>query len=275
MATKKTVLKKLDTPIDERETFVSLQKDFAEGGSVAEKLRTLYDLQMADNAIDRIENLRGELPREVESLESALDGCLARVAKYDEMIEGYQKGIEAAKADMVEADTEIARLNAQLTDAANSREFDSIQKELENEDLLRQIADKNIGEARIAISVKKDEIVKTQEKMAGIEADLKAKKDELEQIKESTAKEEEELVARREELAAKVDARTLSAYNRISGSVKNRQAVVNVFNDSCGGCFSTVTPQRLIDIAGGQKLIICEHCGRILVNFEAENAKSE
>lgn len=275
MATTKKV-QKVDTPIDERETFVSLQKNFAEDGlAVAEKLRILYDLQQADNAIDRIENLRGELPREVAALQKEVESCKARIAKIDELIEGYQSGIEANKQNIIDIDAELERLNAQLANAANSREFDTIQKEIENQGLLRLIAEKNIGEARVAISERKDDIVRVSEKITTREADLKAKEEELAQIKESTAKDEEVFVARRDALAAKLDARTISAYNRIRGSVKNHQAVVNVFNDSCGGCFSAITPQRLIDIAGGQKLIICEHCGRILVNFSAEDAKSE
>ena len=147
------------------------------------------------------------------------------------------------------------------------REYDSINKEIENQELVRQIAEKNIGEAKERIEEKKQEIAFIKEKLAIRNGDLVAKKSELPSIVQSTAKDEQVLQAKREECAKKIDARTMSAYDRIRQSVNNHLAVVSVYNgNSCGGCFSTIAPQQLINIASNKKLIICEYCGRILVN---------
>ena len=263
--TKKT--KKAATPIDERETFVSLQKNFADSESgTEEKLKTLYELQNADNEIEKLVQLRGELPAEVAALEDQVAGCNARIASLEEVIAQYNENIASMNEDIVSLDAEIEKYRQQLEKISNSREFDSINKELENLGILRKIDEKKIGESKDAIAENKAAIEGVKDKLSILDIDLEAKKEELAAIVESTAKEEKVLVASRDALAAKLDERTLSAYNRIRESVHNHLAVVTVYNgDSCGGCFSTVTPQRLIEIASGKKLIICEHCGRIIV----------
>ena len=160
------------------------------------------------------------------------------------------------------------------TNISNSREFDSINKELENQGLLRAIAEKNITDARAAIEERKLDRERIADRILIREEDLKAKQEELATIVESTAKEEKTLQAKRAACAAKIDERTLSAYERIRGNAHNHLAVVTLFpknedgtyGDACGGCFHTITPQRIIDIASGKKLVICEHCGRIIVN---------
>ncbi len=262
-----TTKKKVETPIDERETFVSLQKSFAEESDIREKLKVLYELQAADNAIEKLVQLRGELPGEVAALEQSFAGLQAKKSHFEEVISGYEASIEANKQQIVEIDADITKYQSQLENISNSREYDSINKELENQGLLRQIAEKNINEARYAIDEKKHDIEVLQERIAVCEDDLNAKKVELETIVESTSKEEKVLQEKRDECASKIDERTMNAYERIRKSVHNHLAVVPVFNgDSCGGCFNTVTPQRLIDVAACNKLIICEHCGRIIVN---------
>ena len=268
MASTKT--NQVQTPIDHRETFVSLQKSFAEGAqSVKEKLQTLYELQAADTDIDKLVQLRGELPEEVAELEHEVEALKSKHAHIEDVIEGYNKTIENCKQEIVSIDADIDKYQAQLNNIANSREYDSLNKELENQGLLRQIAEKNINEARYSIEDKKRDLELLEGKIAIREEDLAAKKAELEQIVESTAEEEAVLKERRDACAAKIDERTMSAYERIRASVHNRLAVVTVYNgDSCGGCFNTVTPQRLIDIASGKKLVICEHCGRIIVANE-------
>ena len=275
MATKK--IKKVDTPIDERETFVSLQKSFADSElSVEEKLRTLYLLQEADTEIDKIVQLRGELPGEVESLENDLAAMKAKMEHTEAVIEEYNASIEKNKLDIVDLDAQIAKYQSQLENIANSREYDSINKELENQGLLRLIAEKHIGEAKMAIAEKKDQLEELGKRMDVISEDLNAKKEELSGIVESTAKQEEKLQAHRDECAAKIDERTMSAYERIRKSVHNHLAVVPIYNeDSCGGCFNTITPQRLIDIKSGKKLVICEHCGRIIVHTDADSMPGE
>ena len=271
MSTTKKI-KTVETPIDERETFVSLQKNFADSElSVEEKLKTLYELQEADSALDKILQVRGELPEEVAALEEEIAGLISKTAHIEELIEEYTASIEKNKQDIIDLDADIAKYQKQLENIANSREYDSINKDLENQGLLRQIAEKHIGEARFAIEERKDDLEKIADRLTIREEDLKAKQEELKNIVESTSAEEATLTAKRDECAAKIDARTMSAYNRIRASVVNHLAVVSVFNgDSCGGCFSTITPQRLIDIASNKKLVICEHCGRILVNPDFE-----
>jgi predicted nucleic acid-binding Zn-ribbon protein len=271
MATKKKV-NKIVTPIDQRETFVSLQKNFADSDvSVEEKLKTLYALQEADSAIDKIIQLRGELPSEVEALEDEIGDLKAKLAQGNAVIEAYNQTISTSKQNIVDCDAQIEKFQKQLETISNSREYDSINKEIENQGLLRQIAIKSVNDSKVAISEKKEELASMQDYITIREGDLKAKREELATIVESTAKEEVKLEAVRKACAAKIDARTMSAYERIRSSVHNHLAVVSVYNgDSCGGCFSMITPQRLVDIASGKKLIICEHCGRIIVNPDFE-----
>ena len=264
--TKKT--KKVETPIDQRETFVSLQKNFADSElSVEEKLKTLYDLQKADSEIDKILQLRGELPAEVEALELEIADLKAEQASLTAVIDEFTRAIGENKQNIVDCENTIAKYQKQLETITNSREYDSLNKEIENQELLRQIADKHIGELKHEIDSRRAEIEEIKDHMAIRSEDLRAKKEERAVIVESTAKEEEVLVAKREACAAKIDERTMSAYNRIRKSVHNHLAVVGIYNgDSCGGCFNTITPQRLVDIASNRKLIICEHCGRIIIN---------
>ena len=264
--------KKIETPIDQRETFVSIQKNFADSDlSVPEKLKTLYVLQQADTAIDKILQLRGELPVEVENLEAEIAELKAKSAHIAGQIEEYNKFIAENKFNITDCDAQMEKYKAQLENIANSREYDSLNKEIENQGLLRQIAEKHIGEAKERIFDKKNELEMIKEKISIRTDDLKAKKEELANIVESTAKDEEKLRANRDACAAKIDDRTMNAYDRIRQRFTNHLAVVSVFNgDSCGGCFNTIAPQRLIDIAANRKLIICEHCGRILVNPDFE-----
>ena len=265
--TKKT--KKIETPIDARETFMSLRKSFADSDlSVEEKLKTLYDLQAADNEIENILQLRGELPAEVNALEEEVAGIESKIAHIRDIISEYNNSIEAGKQQIVELDADIDKYQKQLENIANSREYDSINKELENQGLLRQIALKHIGEAKDAIEARKEEITKLEDLLSIRREDLEIKKEELATIVESTSAEEKALQAKRAECAEKIDERTMSAYNRIRSSVHNHLAVVSIYNgNSCGGCFSTITPQRIVEISSNKKLIICEHCGRIIVNF--------
>ena len=264
--------KKFDTPIDQRETFVSIQKSFADSDlSVSEKLQTLYALQQADTAIDKILQLRGELPMEVEQLETEIADLKAKATRLAEMVEEFNAFINANKINMAECDDQIAKYKAQIENVSNSREYDSLNKEIENQGLLRQIAEKHIGEAKERIFDKKNELEVVKEKINVRTEDLKAKQEELANIVEATSKDEALLRANREACAAKIDERTMSAYDHIRHSCNNRLAVVSVFNgDSCGGCFNTIAPQRLIDIASNRKMIICEYCGRILVNPDFE-----
>ena len=264
--------KKIETPIDQRETFVSIQKSFADSDlSVEEKLKTLYALHQADTEIDKILQLRGELPLEVESLENEISELKGKSANISAQIDELSAKITESKHNIVECDTQLDKYKSQLDNVANSREYDSLNKEIENQELLKAIAQKNIDESKEEIASKKMELETVKEKIEVKEEDLKAKNAELSTIVESTAAEEEKLRAKRAVCADKIDARTMSAYERIRSSCHNHLAVVSVFNgDSCGGCFNSIPPQRLIDISTNKKMIICEYCGRILVNPDFE-----
>lgn len=265
-------IKKVETPIDQRETFISIQKSFADSDlSVEEKLKTLYTLQQVDTAIDKIVQLRGELPLEVEALENDIADRKARVAAITASIEDTTRKVAEYKNQIIDYDATLEKYRSQVDNVANSREYDSLTKEIENLDLLRQIAEKNIGEAKEAIVAKKAEVETIKDRIAIRTDDLKEKKEELANIIASTAREEEKLRSDREKASTKIDARTMSAYEHIRNSSNNHLAVVSVFNgDSCGGCFSTIAPQRLVDISSNKKMIVCEYCGRILVNPEFE-----
>jgi len=266
MATKKT--KQVATPIDQRETFVSIQKSFADSElSVEEKLMTLYALQQVDSKIDKILQLRGELPLEVEALEAELEELAAKEESISAEIEENAAIIAENKHNIVEYDAQTEKYKAQLDTVSNSREFDSLQKEIENQELLRAIAEKYINETRERNLDRKQALENMKEKREIKEADLEAKRAELETIVEATAAEEEKLNAQHDACAEKIDERTLSAYERIRKANNNHLAVVSVYNgNACGGCMNTIPPQRLLDIASNKKMIICEYCGRILMN---------
>ena len=267
---KTTAAKKVEAPIDNRETFVSLQKSFADSDMpVEEKLKTLYELQAADSEIDKIIQLRGELPAEVAALEAEIATLKERSAAISAILDQFNRNIADAKLSISEHESIIEKYQRQLESIQNSREYDSLNKEIENQELLRQIDEKTINDTRYEIGAKKAELDEIKDRLNIRGEDLKAKKEELDTIVEETAKEEAVLRARRDECAAKIDARTMSAYERIRASVHNHLAVVGIYNgDSCGGCFNTITPQRRVEIASNRKLIICEHCGRIIINPE-------
>ena len=268
MATKKT--KKVATPVDQRETFVSIQKNFADSDiSVEEKLKILYELQKADVAIDKIISRRGELPEEVKALEEEIAVLKAKISKLNELNAGLNLSIAENKEKAVASEDAAEKYRAQLNQIQNSREYDSIEKEIENLDLEKQIANK--FEAKMKIAENKAAIEEIEQKIDVRNEDLRIKKEELDNIAKTTAAEESTLKTKRDALAEKIDERTMSAYERIRASVHNHLAVVSVFNENaCGGCFNTIIPQRLIDIASMKKLVICEHCGRIIVSPETD-----
>lgn len=265
-------VKNIELPIDHKETFVSIRRNFEDSEeNVKQRLKTLYDLQTADSRIDEILQLRGELPEEVEALETRINSLKEKSVAFSAMIDEFTKSISVKKQEIIECETTIAGYQKQLENIANSREYDSINKEIENQGYLKKIAEKVIGETKTEIAVRKDELAALKEQIAFESDDLKSKKEELSKIIESTSKEEKTLQAEREACANRIDERTLSAYNRIRKNAFNKLAVVNVYNgNACGGCFHIITPQRLIDIASNTKLIICENCGRIIVNSDFE-----
>ena len=199
-------IKKVETPIDQRETFVSIQKNFADSElSVEEKLKTLYALQKADSEIDKILQLRGELPVEVENLENEVLGLKTRAAQINTEIDTLNSNITDYKHQIVECDTAIEKYKNQMDSVTNSREYDSLSKEVENQDLLKKIAVKNVADTKEIIAAKKAELADIKDEANVRNEDLKAKKEELSNIVESTAKEEKVLRTKRDACAALID----------------------------------------------------------------------
>ncbi|MBO4417359.1 MAG: hypothetical protein J5801_04505 [Bacteroidales bacterium] len=272
MATKK-VKQTIVTPIDERETFVSVAKSVndADGITMDEKLRTLYQIQIKDTAIDKIHLQRGELPLEVQDLEDEVAGLNTRIANAEADIEQIEKKKADFKHAIEEAAMLVEKYTNQQNNVKNNREYESLGKEIEYQTLEQQVCEKRIGECERDLQEKRDLIAATRDRLAIFEANLEEKKKELETIIEETAAAEEKLQAEKEELQKKIDERMMVAYNRVRGAAKNHLAVVTIEREACGGCFNQIPPQRKLDIIQGKKIIVCEYCGRILVNPEYKN----
>ena len=277
MATKKK--QAIVTPIDERETFVSVaqaETGASDGVTMDEKLRTLYQIQLKDTAIDKIHLQRGELPLEVQDMEDEVEGLKTRIANAEEDIAEIEKKQAELRHSIQEAGLLIEKYTKQQDNVKNNREYESLGKEIEYQALEQQVCEKRIGECERALAEKRATIDETKERLAIFEANLDEKKKELETIIEETAAQEEKLQAEKEELSKKLDERMLVAYNRVRGAAKNHLAVVTIEREACGGCFNQIPPQRKLDIVQGKKIIVCEYCGRILVNPEyKEEYKSE
>lgn len=270
MATTKA--KKIATPIDEKETFVSLQKNMAETDAIAmeEKLRTLYKIQLTDSKIDKIHLLRGELPLEVQDLEDEIAGLQTRISNAEEEIRNLEKSNAECNHAIISAKEAIEKYEEQRNNVKNNREYDSLSKEIEYQELDQQVSQKRIKENEMAILEKRETADNAEQLLELRQADLEEKKRELETIVEETAKEEEELLKVKEELASKVDQRMMAAYDRVRANAHNHLAVVTVKRDACGGCFNKIPPQKQLDIKESRKIIVCEYCGRILVNSDFE-----
>jgi len=234
--------------------------------SVAEKLKALYDLQLVDTAIDKIRILRGELPLEVQDLEDEIEGLQTRVSKYDDDIEGLEKSINGKKQEISNAQDLIKKYEEQQNNVRNNREYDSLSKEIEFQTLEIELCEKRIREFSVQIDEKKVVIGESTGVLDERKLDLENKKKELEDIIAETKKEENVMEKKSVELEAIIEERLTSAYKKIRGNARNGLAVVPVERDACGGCFNKIPPQRQLDIASRKKIIVCEYCGRILVD---------
>lgn len=244
---------------------------------VEEKLRALYELQQIDSQIDRLRTVRGELPLEVRDLEDEVLGLETRTNNLNEEIKVLEEAITEKKNVMKEAAISIKKYEGQQGKVRNNREFDSLSKEIEFQNLEIQLAEKRIKEFKAQIAAKKEIIDGSQATLEERQNDLKLKKEELEDIVSETRKEEEDLMARSAVAETKIEGRLLNAYKRVRSNVRNGLGVVPVQRDACGGCFNKIPPQRQLDIRMHKKIIVCEHCGRILVDadFLVGNGKPE
>lgn len=240
-----------------------------------EKLRVLYDLQIVDSRIDRIREVRGELPLEVEDLEAEISGLDLRLEKITEEIDDLKKQIAEKKNTIEEAKTLISKYEEQQNKVRNNREYDAISKEIEFQNLEIQLSDKRIKEFKFKIESKEEIFNESKAKLDEKKETLAAKKAELESIASETRKEEDILLEVSEKTSEDVDPRLLRAYKRIREAAKNGLAVVPVDRGASAGSFIQIPPQVQIDIAARKKVIFDEHSGRILVDAELANEEQE
>ena len=234
--------------------------------TVEEKLQNLYELQRIDTEIDKIKTLRGELPLEVQDLEDEIAGLETRIENLKVELGELDKTSSTRKMDIKKAEEAIKKYSEQLDNVRNNREYDALSKEIEFQKLEIELQEKRIREAQKAKAEKEALMEESKKRYEDKVSDLEAKKGELNDIINETHKDEESLQIKSEELAATIDERLLTAYRRIRSNARNGLAVVTVDRDACGGCFNKIPPQRQLDIRSRKKIIVCEYCGRILID---------
>ena len=241
--------------------------------SVEEKLKTLFQLQTALSSIDEKRALRGELPLEVQDLEDEIEGLNTRVEKIRNEINEFQKAIVQKKGEIANAEASVSRYKSQLDEVKNNREYDTLSKEIEFQTLEIELCNKKIREAEARIQEKNAELAASSETINERQEDLDIKKGELDEIIAETRAEEDKLKEKVKDLEAKIEARLLTSFKRIRKNARNGLGIVYVQRDACGGCFNKIPPQRQLDIKMHKKIIVCEYCGRIMIDPELAGVK--
>ena len=236
--------------------------------TIEEKLRALYSLQIVDSDIDKIRTLRGELPLEVQDLEDEVEGLETRIGNLKSEVDELEKSVVGKTNEITASQALIKKYEEQQNNVRNNREYDSLSKEVEFQALEMELSNKKIREFNAQIADKKEVMAEAQALLDERKHDLDGKNSELDDITRDTQKEEENLVGKSEELRTRIEERLLTAYRRIRTNARNGLAVVSVQRDACGGCFNQIPPQRQLDIRSRKKIIVCEYCGRILVDDE-------
>jgi uncharacterized protein len=236
--------------------------------TIEEKLRAIYKLQKINSEIDKIRTLRGELPLEVQDLEDEIAGLETRIEKLQEEIKSFDSAMASKKNDMVNSKALIKKYEEQQNNVRNNREFDSLSKEIEYQTLEIELSEKRIKEFLVQAKEKIEYIEESKKNLEERKNDLQMKKSELEDITSDTQKEEENLLKKRQEYEQIIEERLLTAYKKIRKNARNGLAVVSVERDACGGCFNQIPPQRQLDIRSRKKIIVCEYCGRILIDLD-------
>ena len=240
---------------------------------VEERLKTLYQLQATLSGIDEKRALRGELPLEVQDLEDEIEGLTTRIDKIKADIAEFEQAVVMKKGEIENAKVSVERYKEQLNDVKNNREYDTLSKEIEFQSLEIELCNKKIKEASARIEEKKVELAQNEEVIEDRRQALDQKKSELDEIMEETRAEEEKLKAKVKELEAKIEPRLLTSFKRIRKNARNGLGIVYVQRDACGGCFNKIPPQRQLDIKMHKKVIVCEYCGRILIDPELAGVK--
>jgi predicted nucleic acid-binding Zn-ribbon protein len=236
--------------------------------TVAQKLEAILNLQKIDSRLDAIVKIRGALPEEVQDLEDEIIGYETRLEKFNKDINTLEEDIKRYKENIKESEKLIKKYQEQQMNVRNNREYDAITKELELQDLDIQVSKKKITEAQIRIEGKNKDVEELSEILKERKKDLTTKQEELKTIVSESESDENKLSSDREKSSKKIEDRLLKSYNKIRDNAKNGLAVVMVKREACGGCFNIVPPQRQADIREKKKLIVCEHCGRILAGVE-------
>ncbi len=236
--------------------------------SVEDKLNNLYKLQTMLSEIDKIKTLRGELPLEVQDLEDEIEGLTTRIEKIQSDLNELQREVSTRKNNIMGYEQTIARYKEQLGQVRNNREYDSLNKEIELQELDIELNKKKIKEAQELSNSKQEEVKRCSAEVADRRTDLDIKKSELDEIISETKAEEEKLREQAKNLETCIETRLLAAFKRIRKNSRNGLGVVYVQRDACGGCFNKIPPQRQLDIRMRKKIIVCEYCGRIMVDPE-------
>lgn len=234
--------------------------------SVEDRLRALHQLQIIDSQVDKIRIVRGELPVEIEDLEDLIVGLKTRLEKLTNELDEVNTGLSAKQNSILDAAELVKKYEKQLKNIKNNREFSSLTKELEYKNLEIELNEKHVNDLQAKILHKKEIIEESNLQIKDREEELKVKNTALEAIVKETEKEEKALMKKSDKAQKVIEERLLNSYRRIRSSVKNGLAVVSVSRDACGGCFNQVPPQRQLDIQMHKKVIVCEHCGRILAD---------
>ena len=234
--------------------------------SVEQKLVALYTLQQVDSKIDEIRAYRGNLPLEIQDIEDEIAGLETRITNFKEESKKHQKDISDYKIKIKETEALIKKYEDQQNNVRNNREYDSLTKEIEYQQLDNQLSEKRIREITAKDNDVASKVAEAQLRLAELKTSLDEKKEELQSLVEGTEKEEEQLLQRSADCEKLVEDRLLVAYKRIRKNARNGLAVVGIFDEACGGCFNRIPPQHQLDICTHKKIIVCEYCGRILVD---------
>ncbi len=234
--------------------------------SVEEKLKTLYQLQVKLSEVDKIKTLRGELPLEVADLEDEIIGLNTRISKYESDLKDFEKSISEQKQKIKECNLKIEKYKEQLDNVRNNREYDHLSKEIEFETLEIELAEKRIREFTQNHTNLTDQIKQSKDFVNERGADLAQKKEELDEIVSETKQQEEQLRDEIKTMETQVEPRLLQAFKRIRKSARNGLAIVSIQRGACGGCFNKIPPQKQMDIKLGKKILVCEYCGRIMID---------
>ena len=255
-------------------TTKEIKKDPSEY-SVEEKLQSLYQLQTMLTEIDKIKTLRGELPLEVQDLEDEIAGLTTRIEKASYDVVEMSKGVTENKSVIEVSKAAVAKYQEQQDHVSNNREFDSLNKEIEFKNLEIELAEKRIREFTSSINAKKEDIERNKALVEEKKQDLEIKKSELQEIIEENRQEEERLREQSKQLELTIEPRLLQSFKRIRNNTRNGLGIVYVQRESCGGCFNKIPPQRQLDIRMRKKIIVCEYCGRIMIDPELAGVKVE